>query len=163
MSAKQDRTGARTATDLERKYNFGSKFSEILGLIDDTRKDVDSVESGLKDEIKKTETSIRRDTEKVAINIRTEIANGIRLETGYTFDSNGLRIAKSGEPVENLLDNTGMYVNRSGGENVLTANEDGVIARDLHAKTYLKIGSDDGRRRFEDYGNDRTGCFWIGG
>ena len=29
MSAKQDRQGVRTATDLERKYNFGQSFNEI--------------------------------------------------------------------------------------------------------------------------------------
>ena len=34
------------------------------------------------------------------------------------------------------------------------------IAVDLHASTYLMVG---GRSRFENYGTDRTGCFWIGG
>lgn len=160
MSVKQDRTSPRTATDIERKYQFGKTFSEIIGLIDDTRKDVDSVESELKDEILEQSTILKRDTEKVALAIRTEMASGIRLDTGYTFDADGLRIAKSGEAVENLLDNTGMYVNRSGGQNVLTANAEGVQALDLHAKTYLLVGDNS---RFEDYGIGRTGCFFIGG
>lgn len=46
---------------------------------------------------------------------------------------------------------------------VLTANKDGVDARNLSATTYLIVG---GRSRFENYNNDkgsRTGCFWIGG
>jgi hypothetical protein len=41
---------------------------------------------------------------------------------------------------------------------VLTANNVGVDAANLHATTYLIVGT---YSRFEDYGN-RTGCFWIG-
>jgi hypothetical protein len=43
---------------------------------------------------------------------------------------------------------------------VLTANNVGVDAVNLHATTYLIIGNNS---RFEDYGSNRTGCFWIGG
>ena len=43
---------------------------------------------------------------------------------------------------------------------MLTANKDGVNATNLKAITYLIIGE---RSRFENYGTDRTGCFWIGG
>jgi hypothetical protein len=55
-----------------------------------------------------------------------------------------------------------MYV-KKGANDVLVANKDGVEATDLHAKTYLIVGKGDGRSRFEDYGINRTGCFWIGG
>ncbi|MBQ8763148.1 MAG: hypothetical protein IJZ07_03505 [Clostridia bacterium] len=48
-------------------------------------------------------------------------------------------------------------------EEVLTANNEGVKAANLHATTYLIIGN---YSRFEDYtnadGEARTGCFWIG-
>jgi hypothetical protein len=193
MSTKGDRAAPRTVADIERKYNFGKSFSEILGLIDDTRKDVDSVESSLRNEITEQSTSIRRGAEEIVLNatqtisnnvdelskavelkmdasdvsiqIKEELANGVdgvRLETGYVFDSNGLNISKTGDEMTNLLDHTGMYVERSGNE-VLTANNKGVTAVDLHAKTYLKIGSGDGRSRFEDYGTGRIGCFWTGG
>jgi hypothetical protein len=43
---------------------------------------------------------------------------------------------------------------------VLTANNAGVNAANLHATTYLIIGNNS---RFEDYGTNRTACFWIGG
>jgi hypothetical protein len=193
MSTKGDRAAPRTVADIERKYNFGKSFSEILGLIDDTRKDVDSVESSLRNEITEQSTSIRRGAEEIVLNATQTISNnvdelskavelkmdasdvsiqikeelasgvdGVRLETGYVFDSNGLNISKTGDEMTNLLDHTGMYVERSGNE-VLTANNKGVTAIDLHAKTYLKIGSGDGRSRFEDYGTGRVGCFWIGG
>jgi hypothetical protein len=73
-----------------------------------------------------------------------------------------MKVAKSGSEIENTVDHTGMYVKKLG-DNVLVANNKGVEATDLHAKTYLKIGKNEGRSRFEDYGIDRTACFWIGG
>ena len=44
-------------------------------------------------------------------------------------------------------------------EEVLTANNEGVKAIDLHATTFLIIGE---YSRLEDFGGNRTGCFWIG-
>lgn len=38
MSSKQDRTATRTATDLERKYNFGETFAEFAGLASEAQK-----------------------------------------------------------------------------------------------------------------------------
>ncbi len=207
MSEKQDRTYARTAQDIERKYSFGKTFADMLGLINDNRDKVDSVESSLRNEISETSTTLKRDTEQIvmiatetvkselnnsiadvsesvselsgkvemkldaeAVNIaiEREIAKGVdRVETktGYRFDADGLNISKTGEAMTNKLDNTGMYVTRSGDE-ILTANKDGVNAVNLHAKTYLIIGEGAGRSRFEDYtvnGELRTGCFWLGG
>jgi hypothetical protein len=103
--------------------------------------------------------------EQVSITVQQEIAKGVdRVETstGYVFDSEGLKINKAGSGMSNTLDNTGMYVERDGVA-ILTANNEGVSAKDLHAKTFLKIGSGDGRCRFEDYGTTRIGCFWTGG
>lgn len=160
MSEKHDRTGARTAADLERKYNFGKKFSEILGLIDDSRDHVDEVASGLSDEITKTSTELSRTSEAVNIIVKKGV-DQVETTTGYKLNADGLQISKSGEQMSNLLDNTGMYVKRSGTE-ILTANHEGVTAVNLHAKEYLIVGSGEGRSRFEDYGTNRTGCFFIG-
>lgn len=200
ISSKQDRTYARTAQDIERKYSFGKTFAEVLGLINDNRDKVDSVESSLRDEIKEQSTTLKRDTEQivmeakeelsasitdvdekvvdvskkvemkldadaVSIIVEKEIANGVdRVETksGYTFDADGLNISKSGEEITNQLTHKGMYVTKKNG-NVLVADKNGVEAINLHAKNYLIVGKDDGRSRFEDYGINRTGCFWIGG
>ena len=154
MSVKQDRTGARTPAQLEQKYSFGKKFSEILGLIDDSREKVDSVESELRDEITKTSTELSRTVSDVSIKVNQIKENGVeqvKTTTGYTFDINGLTISKSGEQMENIINNKGMYVIRSG-EKILTADHEGVDAVNLHAKTYLIIGAEDGRSRFEDYG-----------
>lgn len=192
MSDRQDRVAPRTAMDIERKYNFGKKFSEILGLIDDSREKVDSVESSLRQEITNTATTLKRDTEQIVMEATKEVkddvselsqkvefkvdANAVNIAierkwaegidqvetaTGYRFDAEGLNISRAGEEMSNQLDNTGMYVMRSG-ETILAANNKGVEATNLHAKTYLIIGTGDGRSRLEDYLTDRTGVFWIG-
>lgn len=79
--------------------------------------------------------------------------------TGFTFDEDGLTISKSGNEMTTQITEDGMTVSRND-EEVLTANNEGVVAVNLHAKTYLIIGLNS---RFEDYANGtRTGCFWIG-
>ena len=86
----------------------------------------------------------------------------VTTRTGYTFNADGLTIYKSGEEIKNLLDNTGMYVTRSGTE-ILTANNEGVSAINLTARQYLIVGANS---RLEDYsngtGSNRTACFYIG-
>lgn len=46
--SKQDRQGARTPADLERKYNFGKTFADVFGLTTDLQKYVEEIESELK-------------------------------------------------------------------------------------------------------------------
>jgi hypothetical protein len=112
---------------------------------------------------KEVETKIT--AEDVNIAIKSELDNGVSkvsTETGFTFDENGLHIAKTGSEMETTVDEDGISVYKDGDE-VLTADNKGVIAYDLHAKTYLIVGDSS---RFEDYekdGEQRTGCFWIGG
>lgn len=105
------------------------------------------------------------DPDSVDIRISKAISNidSVTTSTGYTFDADGLKISKSGESMENLLDNTGMYVTRDG-EEILGANHEGVKALNLTSRQYLIVGNNS---RFENYddGSDgkRTACFYIGG
>jgi hypothetical protein len=97
----------------------------------------------------------------VQIAIQTELANGtntVTTSTGFTFNEEGLSVSKSGSEMETKITEDGMIVNKDNKE-VLIANNKGVKAIDLHAETYLIIGTNS---RFEDYGSNRTGCFWIG-
>lgn len=110
--------------------------------------------------VKQSQTEIKQTANNVEIlvnNINDNGAKKVTTTTGHTFDENGLKISKSGEEMQNLLDNTGMYVKRNN-ENMLKANNDGVDAKNLKASTYLIIG---GRSRLENYGQNRTGCFWV--
>lgn len=63
--SKQDRQGVRTASDLERKYQFGKQFAEIMGIALDAQKSVSEVESSLHNEILEQSTSITRNTEQI--------------------------------------------------------------------------------------------------
>lgn len=91
--------------------------------------------------------------------LRDQGATKVATRIGYTFDDDGMRIQKPGEEMENKMDNTGMYVMRSG-EPMLTANNAGVVATDVTVRNFLNMGENS---RFEDYsdGTDsaRTGCF----
>lgn len=196
MSAKQDRVAPRTVPDLERKYNWGKRFSEILGLIDDTRDKVDSTSSELRSEIKNQSTAISRNTEQIAMSaqqttdrfndidgtistlteqveakmtadevsiaIKQELIDGVdsvRTTTGFTFNDEGLMVSKTNSEMSTQITEDGMEVFRNGMP-VLTADSKGVDGHRLEASTYLIVG---GRSRFENYPENRTGCFWVGG
>ena len=97
----------------------------------------------------------------VQLAISTEIAKGtdkVTTSTGFTFNEDGLTINKSDREMRTNIDEDGMSIFK-GSQEVLTADNTGVNAQNLHATTYLIIGTNS---RFEDYGSDRTGCFWIG-
>ena len=107
----------------------------------------------------KVETAIT--AEDVRISIQTELSNGVDkvvTSTGYTFDENGLMVSKSDSEMKTQISDDGMIVFKSD-EAVLTANNEGVDAVNLRATTYLIIGTNS---RLENYGDNRTGCFWIG-
>lgn len=73
MSVKQDRQGARTAADIERKYNYGKKFAEMYGMITDARDSVDSLGSELRNEIVNESTAIRRDTQQIVLEATKDV------------------------------------------------------------------------------------------
>ena len=109
-------------------------------------------------------TQIQQNAQEVKLSIQSIQEDGVekvQTETGYTFDENGLNISKDGSDIENLLNETGMYVKRNE-EVILQANNDGVEATDVSVRNYLIIGD---HARFENYsdGSDskRTACFWI--
>ena len=119
----------------------------------------DALESGLADVTKKAEMIITPGAVDIKISEAVNGIDSIETSTGYTFDKDGLNIHKDGEEMHNTLDNTGMYVRRSGTD-VLTANNEGVNAINLTARQYLIVGQN---ARFEDYAGNRTACFYIGG
>lgn len=98
----------------------------------------------------------------VQLQIKSELQNGVskvETATGFTFNEEGLRVSKSGSEMESLLDEDGLTVFRDDVE-VLTADNTGVSCINVTARQYLIVGDNS---RFENYGSNRTGCFWIGG
>lgn len=133
-----------------------ASVSNIETTMDDKLEAVEGELSTLSTKVAATMTA-----EDVKLEIQTELENGVSkvaTSTGYTFDETGLSIEKSGSEMKTQITEDGMTVYKND-ESVLVANNSGVEATNLHATTYLIIGTNS---RFEDYGNSRTGCFWIG-
>ena len=104
---------------------------------------------------------VKRESDQFTIDLQRIVDTGVdkvTTSTGFTFNEEGLRITKSDSSISTQITEDGMTVSDSG-EALLTADHNGVEAKDLHARTYLIVG---GRSRFENYGSNRTGCFWIG-
>ena len=98
--------------------------------------------------------------EAIEFKIQEALGDGVNkvvTETGFRFDDEGLTVSKSGSEMTTTINEDGMIVYKDGTE-VLTADNTGVHAIDLRAETYLHIGT---YSRFQDYGEGRTGCFWI--
>ena len=126
----------------------------------DTKESLDSVNQSISELSEKV--SLTLTPEQVDIVIDQKLAQGVetvRTSTGFTFDEEGLTVSKTGSEMTTQVTEDGMTVSRSGSE-VLVANNQGVQATNLNANTFLIIA---GKARFEEYGADRIGCFWIGG
>ena len=63
--SKQDGVAVRTASDLERKYNFGKQFEEVIGLVNDARGAISEVDSELRSLF--SSTSFTRDAEQIVL------------------------------------------------------------------------------------------------
>lgn len=131
---------------------------------------VQNATEGALDELNKEIISLSNSVESkmsssdVQLAIKTELSNGVTdvtTTTGFTLNQDGLTIAKTGREMSTNINEDGMVITR-GDENRLIANNEGVIAYNLHAKNYFMIGDNS---RFEDYTKDnkkQTGCFWTG-
>lgn len=139
--------------------DLGEQYASISVNVDGLKSQVAQQTTDV-DNLRGNMSTIKQTAYDVSIQVKKIIDNGVdkvTTGTGYTFDDDGLKITKSGQEIENLLDNTGMYVTRSG-ETILQANNTGVTATDVSVRNYLIIGT---HARFEDYGENRTACFYL--
>jgi hypothetical protein len=176
ISSTGDKSYDSSAAVASEKFtNLTGKVLEISKTVDGLsveNRDLDGRVGSLEVNTKEFQVKIRDDVDNLAKIAMTSdqvdivVSNAVKgidgasvKETGYTFDKDGLNIHKSGEEMHNTLDNKGMYV-RKNNVDVLVADKDGVNAINLTARKYLVIGKN---ARFEDYQNNRTACFYIGG
>lgn len=80
MSEKQDRTGARTAADIERKYNFNKSFAEVLGVATDARTEAESAKKAV----------IKLDESLTAEEVFNRLTNNGQLQGLYKDDDGNL-------------------------------------------------------------------------
>ena len=138
---------------------FNSISAEVKQVKDDFNNNIEVVNEDIQTLTQKVNATMT--AEDVKLQIQSELNNGVtkvKTTTGFTFDDEGLTVSKSGSEMTTQITEDGMTVFRDNTA-ILTANNVGVDAVNLHATTYLIIGT---HSRFEDYGEDRTGCFWIG-
>lgn len=158
MKASDIRIGAtNVATALQDiQADSDIKYADLSARQDSTSKDMEVLRSKL---------DLAVTSEEVTIAIDQALSDGVTqvdTQTGFKFNSEGLTIDKAGASTSTNVNENGMVVSRKTSETaeaVLTANDQGVDAINLTARQYLIMGS---RSRFEDYGTDRTACFWIG-
>lgn len=158
MKASDIRIGAtNVATALQDiQADSDTKYADLSARQDSTSKDMEVLRSKL---------DLAVTSEEVTIAIDQALSDGVTqvdTQTGFKFNSEGLTIDKAGASTSTNVNENGMVVSRKTSETaeaVLTANDRGVDAINLTARQYLIMGS---RSRFEDYGTDRTACFWIG-
>ena len=147
--------------------NVNSISASVRSLETKLNEDVDGLNNRI--ETVEKDVQLKVTDESVDIKIQKAIYDGskkVDTGTGITFDENGMNVSKEdaegnkvGDTNTQITEN-GMYVNSNVTNTpVLTANKDGVQAKNLHAGKYLII---DDKSRFEAYGTDRVGCFWIG-
>ena len=132
--------------------SVGNMQNNIDNINDSLGERIDAVE-------KKAELSVTPEQVQIAIsNEMAKGANKVTTSTGFTFDDKGLTINKSDSEMSTNIDEDGMSIYKNN-EEVLTADNTGVTQINATIKQYLIVGKNS---RFEDYGSDRTGCFWIG-
>lgn len=140
------------------ELNNESIEASVSRLESTTQTTLDGIETTISELEKKAGLAITEEDVTIAIESKLQNADGIFITgTDYGFSADGLKIAKDGQAMENLLDNSGLEVTRSG-EAILTADDTGVNALNLTARQYLIVGN---HARFENYGTGRTACFWI--
>lgn len=108
------------------------------------------------------EVSLKVSSDNIAFVVQQALNEGVdRVVTSakeYTFDDTGLNISTPDSEISTQITEDGMKIYKNTTE-VLTADNKGVKATDLHAVTYLLIGENS---RLEDKDGNRTACFWIG-
>lgn len=141
--------------------NVDSITQTVTGLVNDTNGALEGVNEEIAKLYNEVQTKMTDEDLEIAINKKLEEDGTTKVvtSTGFKFDETGLTISKENSEMETTITEDGMRIYKDGDE-VLTADNTGVNAKNLHATTYLIIGTNS---RFEDYDGNRTGCFWVGG
>ena len=156
LKLDKDSINASVSTIVNTQTELSGNIVDIQNSLSDQNESNAKQFDTLTEKVEATMTS-----DEIQLAISTELEKGtdkVTTSTGFTFNDEGLTISKSDSEMSTNIDEDGMSIFK-GSQEVLTANNAGVDAQNLHATTYLIIGTNS---RFEDYGSDRTGCFWIG-
>lgn len=151
------------------QMNTESINASVIKTQESTAEAIEGVKGTVNDLKQEVTAAITAESAKIEV-IQEELQNGVskvKTATGYEFSDEGLIVDKTGAETNSKLNESGLTVSKGSQEMLFAGVKDdngtkkaGVFAEDLHATTYLIVGTNS---RFENYGSDRTGCFWIGG
>ena len=166
-SAKVDKVKQEIVLNAEKTQDNRNSISQLIVSTSGIQQKVEANENNtnkLSGELEKLNKTVetKMDAESVNIQINSALEKGVNkvtTSTGFTFNEQGLTVAKAEREMTTTISEDGMTVRRYKNP-VLIANNEGVKAEDLHATTYLIIGKNS---RLEDYLGNKTACFWLGG
>ena len=142
---------------------ISSSVSSVEQKVVDLSDDIENVsdQANARIDTLSSDVALKLDKQGVEITVDKKLEEGVdKVVTSskkYSFDDEGLKISAPDSEFSTIVTDDGMRISKSSRE-VLTVNNQGVTAADLHARTFLIIGENS---RLEDRGN-RTACFWIG-
>ena len=157
--AKVDKVNKQIDLVVSETAENSAQISSIQMTTNDISATVSNVSNDVEQLKQQVVTKMTAEDVKILIDSsKTSEVSTVETTTGFTFNADGLTVNKSGSEITTTITEDGMTVYR-GADSVLVANNEGVKAEDLHATTYFMIGKNS---RFEDMGENRTACFWIG-
>lgn len=154
----------KTITETVTQLQLGS--DSINASVKSLEQTVKETTEGLANDISiiQDQVNLAMTSDDVKIEIEKNLINGVNkisTTTGYTFNENGLNISKSDSEMKTQITEDGMKIYKNN-DIMLTANNQGVDAKNLHATTYLIIGGNSRMEDFAEGGTKRTAVFWIG-
>lgn len=153
-------TAGRTDANEQAISSLQVNADSINASVKEVTTTIDSITGELNTLTNKVEATMS--SEDIKFLVSSEVANSsvgkVTTETGFTFDKDGLTISKSDSEMSTLVDEDGMTIYKNN-EVMLDVNNQGVDAQNIKVGTYLIVGNNS---RFENYGQFRTGCFFIG-
>ena len=154
----------KTITETVTQLQLGS--DSINASVKSLEQTVKETTEGLANDISiiQDQVNLAMTSDDVKIEIEKNLINGVNkvsTTTGYTFNENGLNISKSDSEMKTQITEDGMKIYKND-DVMLTANNQGVDAKNLHATTYLIIGGNSRMEDFIENGSKRTAIFWIG-
>ena len=158
------RSETKTISETVASLQLGS--DSINASVKSLEQTVKETSEGLANDISiiQDQVNLAMTSDDVKIEIEKNLINGVNkvsTTTGYTFNENGLNISKSDSEMKTQITEDGMKIYKND-EIMLTANNQGVDAKNLHATTYLIIGGNSRMEDFIENGSKRTAIFWIG-
>lgn len=142
--------------------------NSISTRVEQVKKSSDNSITNVTADISKLRTELAQTATELRIQIKEDIqqegldVSEITTTTGYVFGKDGLTVEKSDSEMSTKITEDGMNIYRQG-EEVLTADNQGVKAQNLHATTWLEIGNTTLFKEYSGATGTRIGCFWIGG